>query len=116
MSKWSSIKFEEINYNDRNVCEIEGCRRPGTDAHHCLIPADKRFQDHLDHVINMQIVCHKCHMEGKADNPSNLDTAITQALYRYGETAVIEWLDGLPDKKQASTDEIRHKLKNIGGW
>ena len=110
MSKWSAIKFEEINYNGRTVCEIEGCDRPGTDGHHCLIGTDKRFKKWLDDVRNMQIVCREDHLSGRADTPENKETALRNAIERHGKQAIIDWLDEAPEKK--NTDEMRHKLES----
>jgi len=70
------------------VCNIN----PGTDLHHCI---EKRRKGHpeLDCEINLEAVCHKCHMEGKADSTEHAIEFVRKQIERGHD--VIRWYDRL---------------------
>lgn len=73
-------------------CEI--CdKRLGTDLHHCI---EKRRKGHpeLDCEINLEVVCHQCHMEGKADSKEHAIEFVKRQIERGHD--VLDWYDGLP--------------------
>ena len=91
--KWKEAKLRAYVNEKRTVCEVCG-RAPATDAHHAIVKRDKNNKK-VDNIINVQMVCHKCHMEGKADGYKNMTKAVDKAVERYGREAVIEWLKSL---------------------
>ena len=74
------------------LCEVCGIR-PGTDLHHCI---EKRRKGHpeLDCEINLEVVCHKCHMEGRADSKEHAIEFVKNQIDKGYD--VIGWYDGLP--------------------
>ena len=74
------------------MCEV--CNsRPGTDLHHCIEKRRKGYPE-LDCEINFEVVCHKCHMEGKADSKEHAIEFVKRQIERGYD--VIGWYDNLP--------------------
>jgi hypothetical protein len=78
------------------VCEWCG-RRTATQRHHALIRRDKRFP-FLDHEYNLILVCPECHISGVVDSKDARRVFWTKLCNRYGEFAMLDWLDSLPLK------------------
>lgn len=78
------------------VCEWCG-RRQACQRHHALLRRDKRHPE-LDHEYNLILVCPECHMSGIVDSKDARRVFWTKLCNRYGEFAMLDWLDSLPLK------------------
>ena len=74
------------------MCEMCGIR-PGKELHHCI---EKRRKGHkeLDCEINLEVLCHQCHMSGKADTSDHAIEFVNRQIARGHD--VLSWYDGLP--------------------
>ena len=77
-----------------NMCEY--CHsRPATDRHHALERRQKRYPE-LDNEVNIESVCHACHMSGILDTSEHaLSFALKQIKRGFD---VCGWYDSLPLK------------------
>ena len=73
-------------------CEV--CNeRLGTDLHHCIEKKRKGCPE-LDMKINLEVVCHKCHMEGRADSKEHAIEFVKKQIERGHD--VLGWYEALP--------------------
>jgi hypothetical protein len=79
------------------TCEMEGCERPGAEAHHCLYKKAKRYPE-LNCDENFQIVCKPHHETRMTDTYENRLYFWRVQCERYGREHMIAWHDALPLK------------------
>ena len=79
---WNRAKWHAIENQNRLSCEICNISR-STEAHHGIVKRDRRFKV-VDNICNLVMVCHKCHMEGKAEN---VELAIELSVKHNGHDA-----------------------------
>lgn len=72
-------------------------QRECTQRHHALLRRDKRFPE-LDDEKNLILVCPYCHMTGIVDSKDARRVFWTKLCNRYGEFAMLDWLESLPLK------------------
>ena len=94
---WHTAKNVALYEQGRATCEVPGCYRRATDAHHGIVKRDKNCVK-VDSLINVVMVCHECHMSGKADGHKNMVRAVKDAVRRYGREEVEKWLMELADE------------------
>jgi hypothetical protein len=79
-----------------NLCEW--CNeRVACQRHHALIRRDCRFPE-LDDEKNLILVCEACHYIGVVDSKDARRVFWTKLCNRYGEFAMLDWLESLPLK------------------
>lgn len=77
------------------LCEVCGLDK-ATDAHHCIEMRQKRYMKELTVAENLEAVCHKCHMEGRADSAEHaIEFAKRQVERGYD---ILRWYNSLPMK------------------
>ena len=101
LTPWQRAKLRAYNAN-RYTCEICGWDR-ATDAHHSLVHRDKRFPV-VDNYANLMMVCHTCHMEGKAEDKQR---AVEIAIKYNGIEAVLAWLNECAAEGKIVDEQIR---------
>ena len=80
------------------------CGQFASDAHHALIPNLKRYSEYVNDERNIALVNHAEHVEKrKFDNQKWRREFYNQNVKRYGQEAMTEWINSLPDK-------LRHRL------
>lgn len=82
------------------VCEVDGCLRLATEAHHCLFGRRKGKRhpvSEFDMDENLQLVCEECHA-AKAKSHENKVSFWERQCERYGKEHMLEWLENLPPK------------------
>lgn len=79
-----------------DVCECCGIN-PAEEAHHCLHHRirGKHPKAALDMTFNLQLVCHKCHVSGKANIYSNRVIFLKRQCNRYGADVMLKWYEGV---------------------
>lgn len=105
MNNWREAKLMAYYQQKRTQCEV--CGRPAMDAHHAIVKRDKNCVA-VDNLINLQMVCHECHMEGKADGWENTKKAIRDAIRRYGKEEVENWLYLLAEEGKRVQEQFNY--------
>ena len=97
MSNWENIygweEVKEYLFPKILLCEGCGMRRP-EELHHILIHRAKGNKK-LDCAINAMALCKECHESGKYNSWKEREKHYNKQVERYGEEAVLEWLDSL---------------------
>ena len=101
---WQIAKYHALMHQNRRTCEICGFSA-ATDAHHAIVKRDKRFKV-VDNICNLQMVCHECHMEGKADAEENKERAVRLSIRYNGIEAVLAWLNECRDAGKLVGEQI----------
>jgi len=83
-------------------CEC-GCGNYAHDLHHCFIPDDK-YLDLLSDERNLVYVNHDEHIARKFDNREWRIKFWKIQCDRYGEAAMLEWVNSLPEKMRTRID------------
>ena len=102
---WETAKMVAYFEQKRRNCWV--CGKPSEDAHHAIVKTDKNNRT-VDNLINLQMVCHKCHMEGKADGWENTKRAIRDSIRRYGKDEVERWLCQLADEGKQVQEQFNY--------
>jgi len=90
--QYKDVDFKIDLINKRGgACEICGSGL-ALDLHHCI---EKRRKGHpeLDCEINLEVVCHKGHMEGRADSKEHAIEFVKKQIERGHD--VVSWYDNL---------------------
>lgn len=90
--------YHELATKRGYLCEC-GCGLPSSDRHHCLIPHLKRGGEILNDERNLVLVNHHEHVDlKKFDNLEWRRRFWKLQCRRYGEAAMLEWVNALPEK------------------
>ena len=84
-------------------CEC-GCGCYAHDAHHCFIPNLKRFSEYLNDERNIVLVNHSQHVSRTFDTREWRQKFWKRQVLRYGQEAMNEWINSLPDKLRYRID------------
>lgn len=89
------------------LCEC-GCGKAGEDAHHALIHHVKKKgrtkYPQLNDPRNLILVNHHEHITRKFDTRSWRQRFWKKQVERYGEAAMMEWVNSLPEKLKYRLD------------
>ena len=61
-SKISTTELCELRGDKCECCGGNVWNLGGPEANHCLVPDRKRHKPVCDYLINIELVCHKCHV------------------------------------------------------
>lgn len=78
------------------MVECNLCGRPATDRHHCLVGRSKK-RPFLDHPLNLEPLCRKCHQSGYANSYDHRKEFFAEQVAVFGDD-FLEWWHTLPLK------------------
>jgi len=107
----SQVVFDKEAFIRRRgyLCQC-GCGKHGHDAHHAFIHnikrAGKSRYPQLNDQRNLILVNHDEHIQRKFDTRTWRQRFWKLQVERYGEAAMMEWVESLPDKLSNRLDFI----------
>ena len=83
---------------DREMCEVPGCDRRGTDWDHCIFTKNKRFKKYVDNPLNMLRACAICNRITKKTDRWETKKWLIDYHLKYNREALAEWINEWPIK------------------